>query len=77
MAKVNKERNKLIRTSVIFWIVVFILYAAIFGPFIKDIGTWRTWIKILILVLAILLPLVGQVAIIYTQLAANKNPKKR
>lgn len=77
MAKVNKERNKLIRTSVIFWIGVFILYAAIFGPLIKDVPIWRMWLKILILVLVILLPLIGQGAIIFNQLKKNKNPKKR
>ncbi len=73
MAKVNKQRNKIIRTSVIFWIVVFIIYAAIFGPLINNVGGWPDWVKILTLVLVILLPLAGQGLIIYTELVRNKS----
>lgn len=77
MAKLNKQRNKIIRISVIFWIVVFIVYAAIFGPLIKDINSWPDWVKILTLVLVIVLPVTGQGLIIYTELIKNNNIKER
>lgn len=74
--KVNKERKQLITTSVIFWIVVFMIYAAIFGPLIKDVKTWLLWVKIVVLVLVILLPLVGQGLLIYNHHVKKTTVKK-
>ncbi len=77
MAKVNKEKRKLIRISIIFWIVVFLIYAAVFGPLIKDVRTWPNWVQIMTLVLVIILPLAGQWLIIYQDFVRNKQQQKK
>ena len=74
--KVNKERKQLITTVLFFWIVVFMIYAAIFGPLIKDVKTWLLWVKIVVLVLVILLPLVGQGLLIYNHHVKKTTVKK-
>lgn len=76
MGKRNKEKNKVIKTSIIYWIVIFMALAAIFVPLIKDMKTWPDWLKILMIFLAVALPFVGQGTIIHNYLHKRKTPPK-
>lgn len=63
MAK-KKRQNPLLRKSIIFWIVVFVLYAAILTPFAPKIASWPKWGGTLLLVLLIAVPVIIQIIFI-------------
>lgn len=63
MAK-KKKISKTTRASIIFWIIVFVLYAAILGPLIPRIKEWPLWIRVILIMFLVVLPTLGQVAII-------------
>ncbi len=72
MANKQKRRAKLLRSSIIFWISVLVLYSAIFAPLLPAVSSWRTWVKIIVIVLVILLPIGGQIALIFTHKTRDK-----
>jgi len=72
MANKQKRRARLLRSSIMFWISVFVLYAAIFAPLLPSVSSWLTWVKIIVTLLVILLPVGGQIAIIYTYKMRDK-----
>ena len=60
----KKERAKRIRSSVIYWLVIFMLYAAFFGTLGLAITKWALWLRIVVVVVVILVPIAGQVMLI-------------
>lgn len=53
------------QTSIIFWLGVMMFYAALFGPLIPKIVNWPLWVQITVGVVALALPVAGQIILIY------------
>lgn len=76
MGKRNKEKNKVIKTSIIYWIVIFMALAAIFVPLIKDMKTSPGLVKDTDDLFSGGFTFVGQGTIIHNYLHKRKTPPK-
>lgn len=61
----KKRSQQLTSTSIIMWVGVFMLYAAIFAPLIPKIIAWPLWAKIVTGLSMLVFPLAAQIVLIY------------
>lgn len=60
----NKEQKKLLKQSIIYWIVVALLSASIFGPLAISMHKWPNWVKIVVISVVVVAAITGQILLI-------------
>ncbi|HZJ89629.1 MAG TPA: hypothetical protein VFD05_02955 [Bacilli bacterium] len=73
----KKYNRYLRRTSIVMWIGIFMLYAAIFGPLLPKIVAWPLWAKIVLGVSMLVVPIALQITLIYRYDAKMQSANKK
>ena len=60
----NKEQKKLLKQSIIYWIVVVLLAGSIFGPLLISMRKWPDWVKIVVISVVVVAAITGQILLI-------------